>query len=126
SSEAKRLHAQRAAGAPARTASASWIDERGAAQAAGQQRPTLRRKAHDQLRFLSFVRGTDRFHLPLSRSAPCRMAGRQTCVIAYPDGPGHFLATHSSGHRTDPAPSRVTITIPEESMSATWQWPKLK
>jgi hypothetical protein len=91
-----------------------------------QQRSTLRSKARHQLRFLSFVRSTDRFHLPLSRSEPCRMAERPTCVIANPDRPGHFRAAHSSGHRTGPAPSRGALTMREETMSGTWHWPKLK
>jgi hypothetical protein len=42
------------------------------------------------------------------------------------DRPGHFLAAHSSGHRTGPIPSRVALTMREETMSGTWHWSKLK
>ena len=74
-------------GSAARESRAVWIGERlhsgRALQQCGQL--TLPAKsthssenAHRQLWFLSFVRHTERLHLPVPRSEPCRMAERPT------------------------------------------------
>src|ERR1700704_4311075 len=61
---------------PVRAAPAS-----GARRAMGLQQCVgllFKENAHHQLWLFSFVRSTERFHMPLPRSEPCRMAERQT------------------------------------------------
>jgi len=75
---------------------ASWIDERGRKQ--------------------ETVTWLFQSPLPLPRSEPCSMVGRQTSIGIRRD---HLLAAHSSDHRIRCAQSYRVLTTREETMIGT-------
>ena len=82
--------------------------------------------AHHQPRFSLFVRRTEHFHLPLTRSEPCRMVETRTGIHANRDRQRHLLPAQSHGHRTPPAQNRKALTTRKETMNDIWSSPVLK
>jgi hypothetical protein len=83
-------------------------------------------KADYQPWFSLFVRRTEHFHLPLTRSEPCRMAETRTGIHVNRDRQRHLLPAQSHGHRTPPAQNRKALTTRKETMSDIWSSPVLK